>query len=382
MSKINNSKNRLNIFSLFLGITLFLESTTLKQISYSSDLLNKINIIFLCICVCYIFLFFNYNVYWILGVIALLFVFFIVKIRTGSFTFLDLLLTVLFLKDIPLEMILKRMFLIQTMFFFSTIILNILKILPARVLLRNGVIRSSLGFWHPNTPGIILLSLLSLSFILIDNKLKRISLITFFSVVGAGLFTYTNSRSSLLLMIVVLVIGIANSLFSKSKFYVFNWKFFIPIAFLCFTILSYLMSTWYSKGNILLQKLNILLSYRLSLGYKFIKEYGISVFGRHIQYTSTVQGQGNLFSYQYWVLDNVYLKILLNYGIVTIMVLVIYFTLVSLCLNKKQLLSWNAYFIVFIILGFSEQSVFNYVYNFFMLYGVALFSYKNYRKKA
>lgn len=370
MFKINKSKNILNIFSLYICTILFINKTTLNTFFSQSIIPDIIKIAYISCCILCVVLFFNYTLREILLIAILFFIFFIVAIKSSNFYFLELLLTTLFLKDIPLSKIAKRILYIQIIFFLSVLVLYILRILPDIVSIRSGVIRSSLGFSHPNTPGMFLFSILILVSILIDNKVTKAVILSFFIILGVTIFSYTNSRSSILILGSVLLVNVGNSFFSKFKLYIFNFKYFIPIIFTSFTLISYIASILYGKGNLFVKNLDTFLTGRISLGYKFIREYGFSIFGQNISYGFWTEG--TVFS-KYRFLDNVYLKVLLNYGVVIFLVFLIYFTFVSLSLEKKQLLHWNSYLFLFLCLGLSEQTIFDYWLNFFMLYGVIFF---------
>lgn len=370
---INKERISLRVFSLYLFITLMLENTTLS-LNIPVDGISKIvDYIFIIFCLVQICVFFKFKKQDFLASMITFFILFLIKIKSGNSSMLELLLIILMLKDIPLKKILKNIFFVQICSFLSTIVLYFVGVLPDRIVIRDGVIRNSIGFWHPNTGGVMLLSILILSFILIKNRRSQLLFTVTTDIVGGILFLYTNSRTSITLLVFATIIFLCNIIFSNWNMYIFRFKWFIPTMFTIMTLLSYYSSSLYLKGNVWIQKLNSLMTNRISLGSKFINEYGLSIFGQNVRYYSTNYSQERVVGAQYWVLDNVFLKYIINYGVAMFILLFIYFFLISFFLNKKDLVVWNSYFFIFLVLGLSEQGVFSYTFNFFMLFGVLLF---------
>lgn len=374
MNKKINMKNIIivSLFTMYLTVLFLIQNSTLnldpKLFSFVSTTKN----IYLLLSIFFIVFFNKYKTKQLLIIGGIASVLLVTKFLAGSSPLLDLLLIVLGIKNIPLRTILKTIYFTQIFSSLLILFLYFTSQIPDRLIIRDGVLRSSLGFWHPNTAGLVLLSIFILSIFLEKKRSTLFFKILFFNSSSVVLYELTNSRTSMVLILAVTFITIGQSVFLKLRVSLFQYRLFVPIIFTLFLCLSVGATFLYVKGNFSVIKLSVLLSNRIAIGSRFFKEYGISLFGQPVMYNSFNFSTQEVVGSEYRVLDNVYLKYVINYGLSSTIFLCSYFYGISSKLNKKYLILWNMYMLIFLVYGFVEQSAFNYTTNFFLFFGVLL----------
>ena len=149
------------------------------------------------------------------------------------------------------------------------------------------------------------------------------------------------------------------------------------------TLTSILLSKIYTGTGILL-KINSLISNRFALANKALNEYGISLFGKKIEWIGN-GGYGHTFTtfegtYNY--VDCSYVRILLDYGILFLLIVIIGFTMASvkaLRENDKYLLITLSFIAIYSII---EPRLIEIGFNSFVLVLVVLVNNRYDRKKA
>lgn len=185
------------------------------------------------------------------------------------------------------------------------------------------VMKESFGFVLPNTAGIFFFEIIIILLYLFNKKYAVIQLSV---VVVCGFLLYlTHARTSFLVLVVALIIfGVQFS--SKGRlFFTENLtKIVMTTLILCilFSVLSILLYSMFP--NSIMAKLNSLMSGRLELGAFFLKNYGFSALGQHVQYNASNDSGGTTWwhTVPYTWLDNSYLKLLINYGYVWLVLFV------------------------------------------------------------
>lgn len=219
------------------------------------------------------------------------------------------------------------------------------------VVTRGDMIRTSFGFYHPNTFGMYLMVIfLEYLYLNKENKVKNLII----SIIVAIFIHYTSDTRSAMYCIIGIsfldffVKQLSKILQNRCIKLVLNNTYLILLLGSVITTLLYC-----SKVNWAID-LNYYLSNRLYLQSLFWDKYGLSLFGKNIIYTST--------------LDNGYMKILLNYGLFTTTLygIINYVTLKKSEFNKD----YNVYFIVLALLLYSiaESSMLYVHFNIFILY--------------
>ena len=138
---------------------------------------------------------------------------------------------------------------------------------------------------------------------------------------------------------------------NKAKGVTFNWL--IPI-FVILTLISFYITYKYMNGNNLAIILDNLFSERIYLQSLFLNLYKVTIFGNEIVYFDT--------------LDNVYMRVLLNFGIIVWgLYLFIYHSIVKSALEKKDIVMLIIVF-VFMIYGLMEWYIIRPGLNIFLIY--------------
>lgn len=246
------------------------------------------------------------------------------------------------------EIRLKQLFFILCFFYLSILILNYLGYLEFNNI-RFGVSeygdlkisRNPLGFSHPNVTMSLLLPIFSILYYLYYPEYKKIVL-GIILIIGGIIFKLTFSRTTFLLIILFVIL-----ILIKDK-YIEKLKFLFLIEGFLITFFTYYLS-FYFKNTIL----NNLFSERLGLFYYYLKNYKIRLFG----YGELVN------SYRIYPLDNVYLKVLFENGIIGFgLLLMLIFIIMSILFRFKDYKAIRIFSII-LIFGFMESVAFHYYYN-------------------
>ena len=223
---------------------------------------------------------------------------------------------------------------------------------------RDGVIRNALGFNQPNALGFFLLSFF-MEFVYLNRKnLKIVNiLVSFFPIIYFMINAGCRGAiiSIFIFMIFVLIMFFENKSVkdkkNKAKGVTFNWL--IPI-FVILTLISFYITYKYMNGNNLAIILDNLFSERIYLQSLFLNLYKVTIFGNEIVYFDT--------------LDNVYMRVLLNFGIIVWgLYLFIYHSIVKSALEKKDIVMLIIVF-VFMIYGLMEWYIIRPGLNIFLIY--------------
>lgn len=306
----------------------------------------------------------------LLGVIAVFNFYF-----THNRTFIDLFLLILLFKDID-TIDIARIYLYASIAAFIVIVLlyliGILK--PVNVINFNtGVEKNSLGFIHPNATGLAVVTI-NVSYLYIyRDRIKAVYLLPVW-LLNILILYITGARTSIFLLIIAYLLWYILRQFSNKLS--INFMLFTEsiIMLVCF-VFSYGMSSS-SKLEVVgssMNKLNLLMTSRFSIGQNFIQKYGLSFLGQKVSYSSLSNLTNQTTYGVYDVLDNSYLKLLINYGI---LISIIYFFIILFIL-KKMVENGDFWAIIpiltFTVLGVMEQSMLYYWVNFSLAFVGVLF---------
>lgn len=191
--------------------------------------------------------------------------------------------------------------------------------------------REFLGFRYALYASTYLLDIITIDFYL--NR-ERVPLwrIAFYFGAGYWLYYVTDSRLCFLFTLIMLLALIYLKLHShvmvrpRQTLYRFL-TFFVTFAWLFGMALSFFLVKIYSPKNRILAKLNNLLTGRLNFMQQSVKTYGLSLFGRRIEWVgnglneSGMQDRG-----EYLYVDNLYVQFTQRYGIFFIAVILVLLT--------------------------------------------------------
>jgi hypothetical protein len=178
--------------------------------------------------------------------------------------------------------------------------------------IRKGQVRYALGFNHPNTLGYFML-MLYMEYIyykntLIKNKvsngIKKYLPYIVVNIVILHIMNVAHSRTSQICMIIyniALIISTKkaqeNDVKQKSRKKINTY----PILYIAITIISFYSTALYESGSSIMYEINNIFSNRLNIQMEYLRLYDLNIIGRPMEYFTT--------------LDNSYMHILINYGI-------------------------------------------------------------------
>lgn len=180
--------------------------------------------------------------------------------------------------------------------------------------------RMNLGFSHYNTLGMVIVCIITLWILLRYEKARWFDFAVW---IGAAVFVWEvpNSRTATL-CILLLSIGI----FFSRYFSFFHFRPIKLVALSAFPVMaffSFFSSYFYTPENSILFTLDELFSHRLNYGNKYLQKYPIPSFGQKIRRINPDAALKAGIPPE--ILDNGYLRILLQLGIITFTILIIIF---------------------------------------------------------
>lgn len=226
----------------------------------------------------------------------------------------------------------------------------------------NGSFKQALGFSHPNILCLNVITIL-LEYMYLNKKINFK-----FICINLGalmlLIILCNARTSIYAYLIILFIYVL----VKNKEEMFTNKFvkkIVCILPIIMTVISLFLVIQYGNNNDIMIRLDKLLTTRISNGYRFLKEYGINLWGNEIETvgtrTSIITGKASK------ILDMGYLRMLICNGVLVCVI----FNLI-LCKFQKLLIEYKDYKLLlictfFLILGLTENNIYNIAFNFTLI---------------
>lgn len=369
-------KNRklVTLLIFYAGYLCLLITDVCKKINFVSSNQRYITVTGYFLMLIYIII--NYNSYKKLSYksIATYIIFFIIAIiswiYTNNFTVIRLLLLVAALYTIGFDKFIKVDVVMKIALTILLIFLPLLGIIENNYLLRQDhSVRYSFGFNHPNSLSIYIIMILFESvYIVYKNKNIKLYKAIIFAIIPIFIgFIYfvANSRMSALSLLVFYILNIFYYCIPEKIRLELknnqNIKYIVINLFGIFTLLT-LFTIIVSYLNLeILSKLDKIFSNRYSNYIVFLNKFGISIFGTEIP---VKLGYGEY-------LDNMYLKLLINQGILQyILYYLIYYWSTKKAYKRKD----SMYILISSIIlfeGFTETNMIMPTINIFILYFVA-----------
>ncbi|MGO2083604.1 MAG: hypothetical protein ACTH2W_07400 [Vagococcus sp.] len=247
-------------------------------------------------------------------------------------------------------------------------LLNHINVIDNVILYRDGVVRQSLGFYHPNTLGLFIFSIFIDYVILRWKKINVLDILVIISTI-LFLYIYPNSLST----IVVLVISLIYIIFDKfikiekiNKFLVFT-----PIIF---TIISVYLAVMGNTLKLIILNYDKLFTGRLWYFRYLFENYGFTIYGEKILELDSTYAINRMFNVRY--LDNSYLSLSIRYGVILLFV----FMYILLSLGKKFVRNEQSEYVFMIvalsIYSFTENILFRPEFVVLCLMGSFYFTFK------
>lgn len=222
--------------------------------------------------------------------------------------------------------------------------------------------RHGLGFnWTTVFPNMFMYMTLYLIYI----RKTKISLFEVLIVISVAFFCYkmTDTKSAFVLT----VLGILLAYFLKyNKFLQKYHKIYNYIALglpILMASLIIIVSYLYNSDNMVLSKINSILSGRLSLGRNAINEFGFTFMARTLPLVGGEPVDGNAYNF----VDSSFLLYLLNFGIIFFILLMALLEYFASLINLKKDTHMLLVFCVFIIHSTFDPQLLNLCFNYFLL---------------
>lgn len=235
--------------------------------------------------------------------------------------------------------------------FITVILLCVFKLIPDWTYLRHdGKVRHSLGFNYP-TPLSTIFMFIILIYSYINNFKFPIWKILIEMLATCLIFYYSDSRTGFLLTMIIIVV----TLFLNLPFKKLNLdkgmqnkavKSILMLLPVISCVVFLLCVYFYSKEISFFNKLNDLLSGRLYYSWQGFEEHNVTLFGEKIKWFGWGGfGYKEVENFKYNYIDNSYLNIMFNYGIVNLLLSIIaYVYMIKKSIDKKD------YYLIFVIM--------------------------------
>ena len=234
----------------------------------------------------------------------------------------------------------------------------------------SGAIRRSFGIVYPTDfAAHVLFLILAFSYLRFD-KITAKSYIAF-AIIALLLIRYCDARLSAVSILLLIPIMMIGRRAKKSdgicrKIAVFFWCVPILLAY-CIIAMSY----FYRPSNRVLEKLNHMLSGRLAIGNEAIRQYGFSIFGRHMVEHSWggVNGMKMFMGdrSKYFFVDSSFLRILILYGVIAFIIILAILTIISYRSIKYEEYALATILVIVAISAVVEQRLIDVSYDPFLI---------------
>ena len=279
-------------------------------------------------------------------------------------------------KEIDFKRFFSLLFKCLIVIFILIIVLSLIKIVPDWTYTRGSNIRHSLGFIYPTDCFSLYLIIVLLYYYLVD-KLKMMELFIIENI-NVFLYLYTDGRMSFLLIniIIIWLVITKNKKIASFLNTIISKKFLKTIlcAFpIIMTVISFSLIYMYDNKNVIALRVNELFSDRILYSSRAVSNYDLTFFGQEVEWYGW-GGYGYLISkdgFEYNFVDNSYVRILIDYGIVPTMIIIIsYGLLIKKFIAKTD---YKSVFVIIIVLfwSFMEPYIFS-ARNVFILFFVIL----------
>ena len=236
--------------------------------------------------------------------------------------------------------IIKYTLMINVLLTFITIICSELKFIPEIIIAReDGTLRYSLGFVYPLE---LMCNYLFIIMMYIYDHSQSFSFkdVVVINIINILLFKLTDARTSFILIMLISMVAYFFNKIDINHFFNFIKKWALCFFALVCSFGSIALSWFYSDSNLLLVYINNLLSGRLLLGHQGLNEFGLSLFGKQIEWVGFgAQTDLNYASQNYNFVDCSYTKNLLDFGVIFFILIIIGYIYILISLyNQKNIM--------------------------------------------
>ena len=362
--KLSVKVDKLNEFFLMISIFMIEFATYTKNIvnvtNYSQQIINVALIILFAFSVFKLF-YMKVNLKKWLIVMILLFMSLLSYIVTKDSLMLQLCFLMITAYNVDFKKIIKSDLIFKLILLIYVVINYRMNNVFTPYFMRNGEMRYSFGFNQPNVfSGYLVSVFFEYIYLTNRNKKKFINIIIFILVMY--FVNLAKSRAAEIILIAFAAVYLLFKIIEKfkkeqnknNKSILFHLTF---ITFIVLSVFSIITTKSYINGNHYAFLLDKVLSERLMIQSMFYKAYDITFFGNEIIYFDT--------------LDNAYMRLLLNFGIVIWM---IYGFIYSFIISKAKKNNDNVIMLIFAVFlgyGLMEWYILRPALNIFLLYFAA-----------
>lgn len=239
---------------------------------------------------------------------------------------------------VPFKKILKVFICFSSVTLISTILLNLLGLIPSMMTYSDSRIRNSLGFYYVSFASAIMFFYICAYIVYRERAITYKELVLLF-LANLFIFSYTKTNnpfllSSLLILYVACYKISDKRIFTKFKLCKVIGTFIFPIAF--FSLIWLLKHPTMSMFN----EINKLANYRLSFSVRALANYGIKPFGQRIEMI-TKDGLGAFGGSNYNYIDSFYIQSLVINGWIFILLILVGYSLIAVkaVKEKKEILT-------------------------------------------
>lgn len=246
---------------------------------------------------------------------------------TRQLGFLITIITVMAISNFKFDSVIRYIYKYELVFcFFHTVLFGIL-VLFGRYPLFNvygEIVRFDFGFSHPNTCSIYVFNLV-LMWVWINYKKIKSSNFFCLILVGILLFIFTRTRTAVIEFFVLIIFLLIAKSKKRNRLLSVIAQGIVPVISICVVCLIIL----YPRNNQFVLSLDKLLSSRIRLGSYGFYHYGLSFFGKNINFEIEWDSYWGLNSFTF---DCTYTSLMMMQGTIWLMIISIAF----FCLGQRK----------------------------------------------
>lgn len=222
--------------------------------------------------------------------------------------------------DVDSERLVKTALIAISSVLIMSMVLSYVGFIPFIVSSIGRRVRYNLGFKYTTFSSNFFLHAVAMWLFIKKGEVKKREIIGII-ILNYAFYRLTDTRSTnieILFIAAVIMISKITPVLAQSKL-----KKIYQVAFLAGCIISMFFQIFYNRSKAWMVMLNTALSYRLSLGNYAFNDYGFSILGQYVQWSSFDREA----SADYYYVDSSYMNIAIVYGIILLIILVIGFSL-------------------------------------------------------
>ena len=270
-------------------------------------------------------------------------------------------------EGININKILKIYLVTEGFFILFTVLLSSVGVLPNIIFDLGTRNRNALGFKWVTTAPILFFYLLCN----IGCTFKKITVfeITLLMSVSILFFVLTNTKLAFLLsgIMVIMIFFYREKPHMVDRFFKNKVIMHISMALPAIAaVFSVIISLMYREENAVLYSVNRMISNRLVLNQRALKEYDVTLFGQRIKWVGYGVGADGSEVYNY--VDSSFIQIMLNYGVVILLIVLLAYVFMirkSIEQNNSML---SASLLMITVFSIFEPRLINIIYNPFIIY--------------